>query len=250
MQVTYPSHHRWMRDISAGVDIGVSGRIVKLITRSLPLLEENGVVAKIEPLHEGFFDEFTPMYIENIGKKNNAIVFDVKATTLGKADNIFPYFGYSIHENGKYIGGTIFSLRKDRVSYAYRTFEKNWFEAKLPANPALIGEHMIAEFARNQGINLLSHGKDRNPYGLNSAIGMAIFKLSVGCHPSNVTEGSYEIHTIETGEINEDCLILEQPKEGTDITKAYLVTSRDNEHKYLQVTKYPNQLKVEVLYRD
>jgi hypothetical protein len=249
MQVTYPSHHRWMRDISAGVDIGVSGRIVKLITKSLPLLEQSGIITKIEPLHEGFFDEFTPMYTENIGKKNNAIVFDVKATTLEKASNEFPYFGFSIHEQGQYIGGTIFSLREDRVSYAYRTFEKQWFNAKIPANPALIGEHLIAEFARNQGRNLLSHGKDRNPYGLNSAIGMAIFKLSVGCHPSNVADGTYEVRTIETDEITEDCLILEQPTTGVDITKAYLVTSRETEQKYLQVTKYPNQLQVEVLYR-
>jgi hypothetical protein len=249
MQITYPSHHRWMKDISAGANTGFSGRVVKFIEKSLPLLEQNRIIAKIEPLREEFFDDFTPMYTEKIGQKNNAIVFDVKATTLEKVGVDFPYFGYSIHEDGKYVGGTIFSLRKDRVSYAYRTFEKKWFNADLPASPALIGEYMIAEFARDKGVDLLSHGKDRNPYGLNSAIGLAIFKLSVGCYPSNVTEGSYEIRTIETGEISEDCLILEQPKRGTNITKAYLVTTKANEYKYLQATKYPNQLAVEILYR-
>jgi hypothetical protein len=109
---------------------------------------------------------------------------------------------------------------------------------------------MVAVFAFDQGKTIISHGKDRNPYGLNSAIGMAGFKLSVGCRPSNVTDGTYEIHTLDTDKLTEDCLILEQPKEGTDITKAYLVTSRENGHKHLQVTKYPEQLSVEVLYRD
>lgn len=249
MQITYPGHHRWMRDISAGADIGVSGRIVKLINRSLPQLASQGIVTTVEPLNADFFNEFTPMYVENISSKENALVHDVRAMTLDKERSDLQYFGYSIRENGSYIGGTIFSLRSDRVSYAYRIFQKDWNEAKLPANPALIAEHMIADFARSQGRNLLSHGKDRNPYGLNSAIGMAIFKLSVGCHPSNVTDGTYEIHTIDTATLTKDCLILEQPKEGTTITKAYLVTTKETEHKHLQVTKYPEQLTVEVLYR-
>lgn len=250
MQVTYPSHHRWMRDISDGTEIGFSGRIIKMISSSIPLLSQNNIVSTIEPLTDSFFEDFTPAYLANIGNKANALVNDVYATTLGKTDSKVPYFGFSLRENGKYIGGTIFSLRSDRISYAYRTFLKDWNEAKLKANPALIGEHMIATFAYGQGKTLISHGKDRNPYGRNSAIGMAGFKLSVGCRPSNVTDSTYEIHTLDTDTLTEDCLILEQPKEGTSITKAYLITTKETEHKYLQVTKYPDQLTVEVLYRD
>ena len=250
MQITYPSHHRWMRDISKGVEIGFSGRIIKMVTESLPLLSHYGVVSKIEPLTDDFFEEFTPAYIENIGNKANAMVHDVRAKTLGNHNGAILYFGLSLHENGEYIGGTIFSLRSDRVSYAYRTFHRNWNAATLKANPAIIAEHIVAVFAYNQGKTIISHGKDRNPYGPNSAIGMAGFKLSVGCRPSNVTNGTYDIHTLDTDTLTEDCFILEQPKEGTDITKAYLVTTRENEHKYLQVTKYPEQLTVEVLYRD
>lgn len=249
MQVTYPSHHRWMRDISEGIEIGFSGRIIKMVNSSNPLLERHNIVSKIEPLTDIFFQDFTPAYLDNIGNKANAMVSDVYAMTLGKVDSKVPYFGFSLIENGKYIGGTIFSLRDDRVSYAYRTFQKDWNEAKLKANPALIGEHMIAMFAYDLGKTLISHGKDRNPYGLNSAIGMAGFKLSVGCKPSLVPPGTYEINTLDTNTLTEDCLILELPKEGNGITKAYLVTSHENEHKYLQVTKYPEQLAVEVIYR-
>jgi hypothetical protein len=219
-----------------------------MINQSLPLLDENGVVITIKLLDEDFFIEFTPMYAANIGSKENALVHDVMATTLLQPRTNSTHYGFSIHEKGCYIGGTIFSLRSESVSYAYRTFQKNWNEARLNANPALIAEHMIAEFGRNNGKNNLSHGKDRNPYGLNSAIGMAGFKLSVGCAPFNLV-GAYDIKTLDTDTLEKDCLILEQPNEVGKITKAYLVTSRENEHKYLQITKYPNQLAVEVLYR-
>ncbi len=238
-----------MRDISEGVEIGVSGRIVKLINQSLPLLAQNGVEAKIELLTEDFFTEFTPQYTLNIGGKENAMVHDVQTVTLNNESNNSVYYGLSIHENGHYIGGTIFSLRKESVSYAYRTFEKGWRYAKLNANPALIAEHMVAEFGRANGKSILSHGKDRNPYGLNSAIGMAGFKLSVGCFPSTL-KGVYDICTIETDTLTKDCLILEQPPQAGNIEKAYLVTKKENEGRYLQVTKYPDQLKVEVLYLD
>ncbi len=249
MQITYPSHHRWLRDISAGVDIGVSGRIVKLINQTIPLLGANGIEARIEPLSEDFFVDFTPQYIANIASKENAMIHDVMETTLLRPRKNSIDYGFSLYEKGSYIGGTIFSLRSKSVSYAYRTFQKNWNEAKLSANPALIAEHMVAEFGRNNGKHVLSHGKDRNPYGLNSAIGMAGFKLSVGCSPFNLT-GTYDINILDTTSISKDCLVLEQPQEGTAINKAYLITSKETEHKYLQITKYPDQLLVEVLYRD
>lgn len=246
MQVSFPSHHSWLKDISAGIEIDFSGRAAKKIHASLPLLEASQIEHRIEPLTEAFFDDFMPLYLGYIGNKQNALLHDVKANTLYK-DSRFPYFSFSLYESGEFIGGTIFSVRADRISYAYRTFKSDWINARIKASPAMIGEYVVAEYASTHGKQFLSHGKDRNPYGINAGIGLAAFKLSVGCRAS-VSKGA-ELRTLDTESLTEDCLILELPNEGTAITKAYLVTTPETLEKHIQVTKYPDLLAVEVLFR-
>jgi hypothetical protein len=248
MQVTYPSHHSWLKDITSGLAIDFSGRTAKKIHASLPKLADFGITYTIEPLSEAFLSEFMPLYTQEIGAKENALMQDIPGKTLYNTESSFPYFCLSLRENGLFIGGTIFSVRSDRISYAYRTFLNVWNAAPLKASPALIGEYAVAQFACDKKLSFLSHGKDRNPYGLNANIGLATFKLSVGCWPS--VPPISEIKTIDTETITKDCLILELPESGKKITRAYLITSRETETKHIQVTKYPDLLQVEVLYRD
>lgn len=246
MQVTFPSHHSWLKDISAGIEIDFSGRAAKKIHASLPLLEASSITHTIEPLSEAFFADFMPLYTSHIGTKQNSLLHDVKEKTFNKISN-YSYFSFTLREHGVFMGGTIFSLRSDRVSYAYRAFKPNWSNTQLKASPAMIGEYVVAEFASAEGKQFLSHGKDRNPYGLNAAIGLATFKLSVGCRAS-VSKGA-EVRTIDTDTLTQDCLILAMPTEGSSISKAYLVTTPENLNKHIQVTKYPDLLEVEVLFR-
>jgi hypothetical protein len=247
MQITYPSHHRWLMDITSGLATSFEGRVGKKILSTLPLLSEANIHYHIEPLTENFFVKFLPLYTSQIQSKSNALIHDIVEKTLHNTKSAFPYYSLSITEGGTFIGGAIFSVRKDRVSYAYRTFIKEWQQAKLKAGPALIGEYAVAEFSCKRGLSYISHGKDRNPYGLNANIGLATFKLSVGCRPSISSE--FEIKTLCTAALTEDCFILAMPEEGTIINKAYLVTLPQNEEHYLRATKYPDQLTVEVVYR-
>lgn len=235
-------------DISSGIDTNFSGRVAKKIHLTLPLLNAHDITYSIQELDESFFVNFTPLYEKQIGNKKNALLQSIYKNTLGKNDTTIPYYSIAMYEGGHFMGGAIFSKRKDRISYAYRMYINEWISAiKLQAGPALIGEYAVAAFACEQGLCFVSHGKDRNPYGLNASIGLATFKMSVGCIPS--VGGTYEIKNIETNTIKEDCLILEQPHVGSTITKAYLVVSPENEEKYLRATKYPQLLSVEVLYR-
>ncbi len=248
MQISYPSHHQWLKDISAGLELDFTGSVAQKIQSSLPHLGSFGVTYTIEPLSEAYLEDFMPMYQTEIGSKQNALMHDVPGKTLHNAEAPFPYFCLSLKENGVFVGGSIFSVRPDRISFAYRTFSNGWNKAKLRASPSLIGEWAVSQYASEQGLAYLSHGKDRNPYGLNANIGLATYKLSVGCRAS--IRGEFEVLTLDTSTLTEDCLILELPKEGRDINKAYLVTLKETAEKYLRVTKYPDQLKVEVLYRD
>jgi hypothetical protein len=247
MQISYPSHHRWLMDISSGLEASFKGRVGKKILTTLPLLPQARIHYHIEPLNEAFFTKFLPLYSSQIQTKPNALIHDIIEKTLNNSTSTFPYYCLSITEGDTFMGGAIFSVRKDRISYAYRTFIKEWQHAKLKAGPALIGEYAVAEFSCSKGLTFISHGKDRNPYGLNANIGLATFKLSVGCYPS--VSGDFEVKTLRTGELTEDCFILAMPETGKTIDKAYLVTLPGNEEHYLRATKYPEQLAVEVIYR-
>lgn len=247
MQVTFPSHHRWQCALTEDPTEHFSPRTAGKIRTALALLEKVGVSYEIAPLSEEFLTQFMPLYTEHIGGKANALIHDVHEKTLGKEASSFPYYSLSLFEQGVFIGGTIFSLRPDRISFAYRTFNQSWNQANLKISPAYIGEYALSEFGSAHKLPIISHGKDRNPYGLNAAIGLATFKLSVGCHP--YVPENVEVKTLDTETLTQDALILTYPTEGSLINHAYLVTLPENEHKYIQVTKYPDQLTVEVLYR-
>ncbi len=248
MQVTFPSHHRWQRSVSSDPLEHFSPRTRGKIRTAVLKLPNAHITHEIKPLEQDFFELFLPMHVAHLGRKDNVIAHDVVTNTLGNTINKFPYYSLSLFEQREFIGGIIFSIRTDRISFAYRVFLPTWKQAPLKISPAYIGEYLIALYAHKHNLPFISHGQDRNPYGLNADIGLATFKLSAGCSAFSVSKAA--VTTIETDDITQDCLILEQPTDGKAIKKAYLVTNRETEQKYLQVTKYPNQLLVEVLYRD
>lgn len=248
MQISYPSHHRWLLDISSGIDTSFTGRVGKRLRLTRPLLAGANIHSHIEPLTEAFFNDFLPLYTSQIQTKDNALIHNIVEKTLNNHDSLFPYYCLSLTEDGVFVGGAIFSVRADRVAYAYRVFFKEWHTAILKAGPALVGESAVAEFSHEQGLSFISHGMDRNPYGLNANIGLATFKLSIGCLPS--VSQNHQAKSLKTSTLTSDCFILAMPESGTAITQAYLVTLRENEVQYERATKYPNQLQVEVVYRD
>lgn len=248
MKIEYSNHHRWFRENTSDPMTYFQGRNRKKILSSLDQLEKHGITHVIEPLTKEFFSWFTPLYTSHITVKKNAIVHDTYQKTLGKPVIEYPYFSLTLKENDVYKGGTIFSVREDRLAYAYRVYERTWDSAPIKANPALLAEYFVAEYASRTNLKYVSHGRDRNPYGLNSDIGLATFKLSVGCYPL-LTENP-EFDVIDTETLTGDALILKKPENGVRITEAYLVTAHDTEAKHIQVTKYPELLEVTRIYRD
>lgn len=242
MKISYPNNNVWHRENTSDPTGFLSGRNLKKVRASLSLMEQEGVRGLIAPLTDDFFAWFTPLYSTAVSAKKNPNQHDIYATTLGKTRKEFPYFSLTVLEKGTPIGGTIFSLRPGRISYAYRIFPFSWNTADIPAGPALMGEYFISKYASDHDIAFVSHGQDRNLYGINGSIGLAIFKLSVGCHP--VLPKHYDVLTLDSDTITEDVLVLAMPKDGTRITEGHLFTSSDTQEKYVQVTKYPELLSV------
>lgn len=249
MHIFYPSEHNWIEPILEDPVSGLGKKNQARVRSSLRKLPDTTVSSTVEPLTQSILDWFTPLYTEQIGQKSNPKIHDLYANTIGK-DVPYTYHALIVKENGRPVGATIFSKRTHILSIAYRIYPRDWKQNTLQASPSLFAEYLINRYAFECGYKKLSHGKDRNPYGINANIGLALFKLSVGCLAYLPTAG-YEVRGLDLTTVSEDILVFEMPAEGIKrITKGYLCVSKESLQKYDTVTKYPKQILIEVILRD
>ncbi len=251
MIIRYASAHRWLKRLDDDAFNAFGGNDKARLRSSISKIESSGITFKIEPLNDSFLEWFVPMYEKRILEKDNPTVFDIRDKTLGNPKKKDKYFSLALYENRLPCGGVIFSEKDEYVSVAYRTLENKWDKAILQARPSLYTEYLIDTYAINANKKYIIHGKDRNPYGINSSIGLANFKLSVGCKPQ--LPKKYAIEMIDTDELSKDALILECPEvisDNADIKKAYLVVDEAGYEKWQSLLKYSDRLAIEVIKRN
>jgi len=247
MKIQYLKEHAWYKQVASD-PLTLMGKSNQAQLRSTLRHEHlSSISYSIEPLTMEIIEWFTPLYTAEILRRNNPKVSDIYATTLGK-ESPHPYFALLLYENNERIGATIFSVRAHTLSIAYRMYPHKWNKVTLQANPSLYTEYIINMHAKEIGLLKLSHGRDRNPYGINSHIGLASFKLSIGCS-ALIPASSGEVLTFDTEEAYCDTFILEYPHAGRSITKAYLICAEETLDKYNQVSKYPHLLSVQTIIR-
>lgn len=247
MEVRYATHHKWTRPLTLD-GMGLLGKSNTHRLRSTLIQIENSTVTyEFSPLTNETLEWFEPLYVKTISAKENPKLFDIKTTTIGK-ESKYPYYSLTIFESGKPIGATIFSERNTILSIAYRIYPNEWNENGLQAKPSLYAEYLINQYGFNGNFKILSHGRDRNPYGVNSNIGLAIFKLSIGCS-AQLTTTEQTCNILNLDEVDQDILVLKYPTDRRRITNGILYVLEENLSKYLQVTKYPEQLTVEIVNR-
>lgn len=248
MLIQYASNHRWVKDIHEDIFPDFGKNNTKKINKLLGNLAQCDISYKFSPLDEDTLSWFVPQYQYRISKKNNPRVLDIYASTLGKTDAPYPYFCLTLFEKDQPIGGTIFTLRENRLSISFRSYADIWSQHEdIVSSPALFAEYLITVHAQENGKKRLVHGKDKNPYGMNSSIGVAIFKLSVGCWPQ--LQKPFETHEIDLTTCAKNILVLKKPDKAR-IREAFLVTTRADEKKYEQILKYPERLAVTTVMRD
>lgn len=250
MRINYATVHRWRKEVTDNPISLFGTSEQKKLKETLRKVSTNDITFSIRTLDEEFLDWWYPIYEERISSKENPVVFNIRDKTLGNQDKEKAYFSLTLVEGADRLGGVIFSIKADTLFFAYRTLEYDWKRALLRASPSLFVEHALAEYAKEIGLKHISHGLDRNPYGLNSSIGLAGFKLSTGCRPQ--LPKTYEVSVIDTQELNKNALILELPNDRTEyanITKAYLVADKAGIEKWSHVLKYTDRLTVEVIER-
>lgn len=247
MNITYANAHSWIKTITDDLLQNYGSSDKKRIRKALESVTELGITHEIAPANEDFFSWFTPMYEKTIRSRNNPNPRDVYRTTVGKEDTKLTYKALTIKQHGEPVGGAIFSLRKSRISIAYRIFNSTWNQGNKIASPALYGEYLLDHYSQQCGFNTLVHGQDRNPYGVNSAIGLATFKLAVGCFPK--LPPTYELQQLNVDDITYDILVLHSPDTGNLITEATLFTKKEYLEKYTQLLSYQERLLIHTTFR-
>ena len=251
MQITHATAHGWRKNV---VDDALSlfGRSEqKKIKEALKKVFDSDISYSIKILDEDFLEWWFPMYENRVSTKDFPTVFDVREKTLGTLDRDREYFSLTLLEDNNRIGGLIFSIKGSTLFIAYRTFEYDWKKADLRCSPSLYVEYLMAEHAKKVGLKKISHGKDRNPYGLNSGIGLALFKLSVGCLP-RLSSKNFTVETLDTNVLKKDALIFEYPKTdipNAPISKIYLVADEEGKKKWSQIERFSDVLDIEVITR-
>jgi hypothetical protein len=244
MKITYANVHTWYKIIQEDPlqQFGKNAR--PKLQSTLKRLEACGITTKIEKVDKELLSWFAPLYDERLREKENPLQTDLEGKLLQSSHR---YYALSLYEKGKPLGATLYRLGKYKLSIAYRTYVNTWKEAKLQASPSLLMEYEICKQALASGKHTILHGRDRNPYGVNSSIGLAAFKLASGCKVRKSEK--FDIHEIDSKTIDSEMLILEYPGDAQKrITQAYLFLKEENKDKWDQLTKYPHLLSVETIF--
>ena len=253
MNIKYAEKQVWRKPVRENPEELYSQGNQKRVRSTARKILEAKISYTFEPLSQNFLSWFTPLYTELIGKKNNAIIYDLFEKTLNNNLNGNNFLGMTLCLNNTPVGGAIINLYEEVFMISYRAFLPKWPTGTLQASPSLYAEYVTAKEAFRQHKLQVSHGKDRNLFGINSDIGQLMYKLSVGYKPQlPISKPDQEIAVLvlDSEEVYQDVVILQYPDESIYITEAILVTSRETETKYNQLLQYPEQLKVQVIYRD
>lgn len=222
MEMNYPTKIIWRKAVDSGTPV-FSGKKYRRLQNLLDRIDELEITHEIRRLDEDFLEWFEPRYAKNISSKDNGQIYDVRQRTLTQPASKYPYYCLTLKERGVIVAGTIFSIRSDLLSVAFKVAENNWDQKSLRPSPSLYTEHLLYQYAIENEKQIMSMGMDTNPYGPNAAIGLAEYKLSAGYLPLLAKTTEHE--TLNFHKQVEDQLIFMSTENTRDITKATLVTN-------------------------
>ncbi len=244
----YPERINWIKSIHPDIFPDFGKNASKKIKTILASDEHESLSCEFQLLTEDFFIWFLPLYNDLVATRKNFIQQDIVTETLENAKSKYPYYCFTLSEAGLPIGGAIFTLREDRLSLVYRAIQPVFSTFNSRCSPALYSEYQLTKYALDNKLHKLVHGSDPNLYGMNLAIGIAIFKLSVGCKPTLSKTPVKE--SIMQSDIETNTLLLSfPPTESNHVNEAFLVTTENDLKKYEQLLKYEHLLKIKTIIR-
>lgn len=211
----YPDHIRWRKKIGSDVFSNYGKSDVKKIRQLLKSMESYEIEVSIAELNEPALSSFLAMYKKKFDTEN-----DIRGKISRQQNPESPYQMLTLSQRGAFLGGIIFRFKNDALYVAFRVFEKEWGHESPRCSPALFAEFQLDVYAHHKSVFTIIHGKDRNLYGQDLKIGLAVFKLSIGCFPEPSRSSRSKSLDIRT--LQQDTLVFHSPPEGQRITDATL----------------------------
>lgn len=238
VSISYPKYIKWTAQLEGYIDAyqPFSRSPRKKLRRSFKNFSEQDTYRfSVEPVTEQYLKMFVPLYEEYMHNKKNGIVYSVfeKVTAQMRAGGL--YFSISLYKNNELAGGFIYSINKEYISTAYKVFPREFTIGDIPSSPTYMAEWMLYNDALQRKIYTIIHGRDLNVFGKNYAIGLAAFKLQLGCVPevsqhadnewlSTVEYQSGDVLAIFSGDAEQDQLthlVLLSDQEEENIRQIY-----------------------------
>jgi hypothetical protein len=228
--MNYPSHILWKLNFNSNQNIKsiFSKKTYKKIISSYNKLLEFGYTFKIQTLNQDLIDEFYPLYKKNIQKKRNGIVRDLYTYYSRFLEEGVSCKLLSLYFDGELQGGLVFVERKTRLSAVIKYFPV-FAKCNIQSSITIVVEYLFFQEALRLEKKGIYHGVDTNEFGVNSEIGLAMFKLQIGCRPYiSSVDSTYVVKSDFVWDTEEDVLIFQGSKPKEKISHAILYIKDKN----------------------
>lgn len=234
----YPAYIAWQINLATirSIDQIISRNRLRRLQKALAALTSAGYRWEFEAISDEYLDRFVPLYEQHIGAKENGMIFDVRQKIQTGRAKGKRHESISLWKGNEFIGGQIYSIKDDALSVAYRIFPHQ-LAIKLPISCSYIAERYLITRALALQKTRILHGKDHNAFGPHSAIGLAEYKLNIGCVPHISAAASNHFCAVPELPVDQDVLIFWGTRPKQPITQATLFTSASDE---LTRAKYVN----------
>lgn len=236
IQQTFPKYitYQLSLDNVARAEDLFSAKVNKGLRRDVTRLGAANYKFVRELVNESYLtNKFLPVYQKNIAQKDSPLVIDIKSKVLDHSPHNFPYEAFSLYLNDEFLGGVIFSVREESLNIAFKTFPTK-LSFSLGTSVTMLADYHLIQYAIDLKKKHISLGKDRNLYGLHSAIGLAMYKLRLGAVPY-VSASADNAFVIEFNwDEKSDVLIFLGKEKGSIINKALLLSTniQDSQKRY------------------
>jgi hypothetical protein len=228
--MNYPKYITWRKEITELTSVyDTFGKKTQArIKKAFSILEsQDKYTLRTVEVDDNFLKEFVPIYRSNMDQKRNTLHIDIASKINERKALGDTYKSVALFEYDKLIGGLIFNDKKNVVKNAYKTTPRV-LDIKLPINITFLIEFLFTQYAIDTKKRIMG-GQDRNIFGMNAEIGLAMFKVQAGYYPVIINIDSNEILDDFTWNKKDDVLIFEGKEMGGKCDNATLFLATKEE---------------------
>jgi hypothetical protein len=232
----YPNKIRWKTDLTKYSDENVGlifgGKNAKKILDSIDILKKNDYEFISTAYDHSYLNDFYPIYKKMLDSKASPNIIDIGSNVEKQISIGMQVRTLSLYFKKKFVGGSINIITDDTYINGFNAIP---FETDLKLkvnNINYIRTFYHIKEAKSLSKSIYSAGRDRNFYGINSAIGLAIFKLRTGAVAYVNDAEDYELVPDFSWDGKEDVLAFEGEGKGQKITKAKLFLVKNDPEEF------------------